>query len=112
VNAKEWKCINLYSDMHELFFMEYPCMLHEWLKRKATINSVALPLEPMVWDQAMLDSLKVLDNKWTRAIDFWFARVKESYIIEFIVEYSDYFIEDKRKLEEGPRKWMLQEFPL
>jgi hypothetical protein len=54
------------------------------VKRKVAINSVAFPLEPIVWDQATLDSLKVLDNKWTRAIDFWFTRVKEGYIIEFV----------------------------
>jgi hypothetical protein len=75
-------------------------------------TSVALPVEPIVWDQAKLDSLKVLDNKWTRAIDFWFTRVKEGYIIEFSIEYSDSFSEAERKFEEGPRKWMLEEIPL
>jgi hypothetical protein len=71
VNAKEWKGKYLYSDMHELFFMKFPCMLHEWLKRQAEVNSIVLPIEPIVWDQAKLDSLKVLDNKWTQAIDFF-----------------------------------------
>jgi hypothetical protein len=31
VNVKEWKGRYLYSDMHELFFTEFPCLLHEWL---------------------------------------------------------------------------------
>ena len=59
--------------MHELFFGEFPCMLHEWLKRQVEVNSTAFPVDPIVWDQANLDSLKVLDNKWTQAIDLWFA---------------------------------------
>jgi hypothetical protein len=52
----------------------------------------------------MFDILKELDNKWTRAIDFWFARVKERYFIEYVVKYSDSFSEDEAKFEEGPRK--------
>jgi hypothetical protein len=69
-------------------------------------------LQPIVWDQATLDSLKVLNNKWTRAIDFWFARVREGYIIEFVVEYNDSFSEAKIKFEEGPRKRMLEDILL
>jgi hypothetical protein len=104
VNVKQWKDMYLYTDMHEIFFVEFPCLLYEWLKRKTTTNSTMWPLEPMVWDQAMLDRLKVLDNKWTRDIDFWFSQVKEGYIIEFVVEYIDSFSEAERKFTEGSRK--------
>jgi hypothetical protein len=38
--------------------------------------------------------------------------VKEGYIVEFSIEYSDSFSEAERKFEEGPRKWMLEEIPL
>jgi hypothetical protein len=112
VNAKQWKDMYLYSDMHEIFFVEFPCLLHEWIKRKVATNSLVWPLEPVVWDQAKLEELKVLDNKWTQAIDFWFSRVKEGYIIEFIMEYTDSFSEAERKFAEGPRRWMLEEIPL
>jgi hypothetical protein len=63
--------------MHEIFCAKFPCLLHEWIKRKVAMNLVALSLKTIVWDQDMLDRLKELDNKWTRAIDFWFTRVKE-----------------------------------
>ena len=63
--------------MHEIFCAKFPCLLHEWIKRKVVMNLVVLSLKTIVWDQDMLDRLKELDNKWTRAIDFWFARVKE-----------------------------------
>jgi hypothetical protein len=92
--------------MHELFFVEFPCLLHEWLKRKEKVNPTVLPLESIVWDQSNIDILKEMDYKWMRDIDFWFSRVKEGYIIEFSIEYSDYFREAERKFEEGPRKWM------
>jgi len=102
----------LYSDMRELFFIEFPCFLHEWLKRQVEVNSAALPVEPIVWDQAKLDSLKVLDKKWTRAIDFWLDRMKEGHIINFFIEYNDSFNKAKRKFEEGQKKRMLEKIPL
>jgi hypothetical protein len=60
---KEWKGIYIYSDMHEIFLVEFPCMLHEWLKSKDVINLDVFPVETIVWDQANIDSLKVLDNR-------------------------------------------------
>jgi len=60
----------------------------------------------------MLDRLRVLENKWTRDIDFWFSQVKEGYIIEFVVEYTNSFSEAKNKFVEGPRKQMLKEIPI
>jgi hypothetical protein len=54
----------------------------------------------------------MLDNKWTWDIDFWFSQVKEGYIIEFSIEYSDSFSVAERTFEEGPRKQMLEEIPL
>jgi hypothetical protein len=112
VNAKEWKGTYMYSNMHEIFCMEFPFLLYERIKRQVVINSILFPLEPILWDQATLDSLKVLDKKWTQYIDFWFSPVKEGYIIEFVIEYSDSLSEVKRKFEESPRKWNLEEIPL
>jgi hypothetical protein len=98
--------------MHEIFFKEFPCMLHEWLKRQIDVNSVVLLVETIVWDQNKLDILKVIYNKCTQAIEFWFTRVKEGHIIEFSIEYSDSFNEVARKFKEGPIKRMLEEIPL
>jgi hypothetical protein len=56
--------------------------------------------------------LKELDNKWKRAIELWFSQVKDGYIIEFVIEYIDYFNEAKRKFAEGPIKKMLEEISL
>jgi len=82
------------------------------MKRKTTTNTALRPLESIVWDQAMVDRLKELDKKWTRAIDFWFSRVKEGYIIEFVVECTNYFSEVERKFMEGPIRRLLEEISL
>jgi hypothetical protein len=62
VNMKEWKGRYIYFDLHELFCVKFPCLLHEWLKIEEKFNSSLLPLEEIAWDQVKLDSLKALDK--------------------------------------------------
>jgi hypothetical protein len=112
VNVKRWKDKYIYTNMHETFFIEFPCFLYEWMKRKIATNSALWPLDPLVWDQVILYRLKALDNKWNKAIDLLFTQVKEGYIIEFPMEYSDSFSEAERKFAKGMRKQMLEEIPL
>jgi hypothetical protein len=73
VNAKQWKDKYIYSDMCEIFFAEFPCLLHEWIKMKDASNSSVWPLDMVVWDQDKLEEFKGLDNKWTWAIEFYFS---------------------------------------
>jgi len=78
----------------------------------ATTNTALRPLELTVWDQATIDRLKELDNKWSRSIHLWFAWVKEGDIIDFFVDYIDSFNEVERKFSEVPRKRRLEEIPI
>jgi hypothetical protein len=55
----------MYMDMHDFFFVEFPCFLFKWIKRKTITNSHAWSLELVAWDQAKIEELKVFDNKWT-----------------------------------------------
>jgi hypothetical protein len=38
-NIESWKQRYIYTDLHEVFFVEFPCLLYEWLKRQTTINT-------------------------------------------------------------------------
>jgi hypothetical protein len=51
--------------MNEFFFIEFPCLLYERLKRNTSTNTALRPLELVVWDQSTVDRLKELDNKCT-----------------------------------------------
>nr|QHR91537.1 hypothetical protein Q903MT_gene5572 [Picea sitchensis] len=53
-----------------------------------------------------------MDNKWSTAVDFWFARLKEGYIVEFAIDYSNSFSCTERKFTEGPRGRYLLLIPL
>jgi hypothetical protein len=64
-DMEHWKNKYIYTDMHEIFFVEFPCLFYEWLKRKTSTNIDLRTQEPLVWDQITLDRMKALDNKWT-----------------------------------------------
>jgi hypothetical protein len=32
-NVEKWKNRYIYTDLHEIFFVKFPCLLYEWLKR-------------------------------------------------------------------------------
>jgi len=98
--------------MHEIFIAKFTCLLYEWLKRKNATNTDLRDQEPSFWDWIMIGRLKTLNNKWTRAIDFWFSWVKEGYIIEIVVKYIDSFSEVERTFVKGPQKRLLEEIPL
>jgi hypothetical protein len=34
INLEQWKQRYIYSDLHEIFFAKFPCLLHEWVKRQ------------------------------------------------------------------------------
>ena len=38
VDMEHWKNKYIYTDMHEIFFVEFPCLLYQWLKRKTSTN--------------------------------------------------------------------------
>jgi len=65
VIVKKWKDDYIYTDMHELFFLEFPCLLFEWSKKKTSINYNVWPFELVVWDQDKIEILKLLEKKWT-----------------------------------------------
>jgi hypothetical protein len=71
-NIECWKERYIYTDLHEIFFVEFPCLLYEWLKRKKTVNISLRVEEPLVWDQTTVNRIKVVDNKWAQEIYFWF----------------------------------------
>jgi hypothetical protein len=87
-------------------------LLYEWLKRHITINTALGAQEPLVWNQNTLNRLKSMNSKWAKSAEFWFDRVKEGYIIEFVIEYNESFNELERNFVVEPRKRLLKEKPM
>jgi hypothetical protein len=82
VNAKKWKDKYIYLDMNEFFFEDISCLLHEWIKIQAAIDSSVWALKPVVWDQFKLEELKVLDNKGLEILNFCFlSKIRIHFLI-------------------------------
>ena len=62
--------------------------------------------------EGALNKLRSVDNRWSRAVDFWFKSIKEGYIVEFTIEYNNSFSVAERKLTKGPRGRYLELLPL
>jgi len=69
-NEKRWKYRYLYTDIHDNLFTKFLCLLYECSKRQTATNTTLRPLELILLDQATVDKMKVLENKWARDIDF------------------------------------------
>ena len=40
ISPQYWKDRYLYSDIHRIFFFEFPILVQEWVKRKTEINTM------------------------------------------------------------------------
>ena len=49
LSAKNWLERYIYSDIHEIFFADFPIVLHEWLSRLATRQTNFQRREPVEW---------------------------------------------------------------
>ena len=82
-----WKDSYTYLYKQKIFFVEFPCLLHE-CKRQTELNVVWRAEELVEWSQENVEILKNPDNKWTCAIDFWYFCIIEGYIVEFSIDYK------------------------
>jgi hypothetical protein len=60
----------VFNDLHEVFFSDFPHVLQEWISRlkdKHPTNHI----RKLEWNPVEITQLQQVDNKFTRAIDFW-----------------------------------------
>ena len=47
--SEDWKYNYLFYYFHEVYFMEFPVFLFEWLERQNEIRTLRIAKDPMVW---------------------------------------------------------------
>jgi hypothetical protein len=57
----------------------------------------------MEWKEESIARLKMVNNKFTRAIDFWLDIIVVGYITEFVVDISKSYSVSKHEFLKGPR---------
>jgi hypothetical protein len=94
----------VFTDLHEVFFCDFPHLLQEWILRLKD-NHATNQIRQLEWTPVQIEQLQHVNNKFTRAVDFWLDSIVAGFITEFavdttsrIAQWSKSFYED---LEEG-----------
>ena len=76
----------MYTYIHEIFFVEFYVVLHEWLSILATWQTKFQRREAIEWSAQLISEITSVSNPISRAIDFWVNSILQGYITEFAVE--------------------------
>ena len=103
LSAKKWIDEYIYSDIHEIFFAEFPILLHEWLLRLATKQTNFQRRETVEWSDQLVHEVTSVSNSISRAVDFWVDSILQGYITEFAVDTITSYSEAERIFFEDPK---------
>ena len=81
MSLEEWKEKYLYSNFCEVYFVEFPILLSEWLERKTTIRTIRILKNPIIWAKYRVNWLKNVKNHRSRAMYGVYTSIMEGYIV-------------------------------
>ena len=71
MSPKNWVDRYIYSDIHEVFFVEFPVILYEWLTRLAARQTSFQRREFVEWSDQLVHEVTNVSNAISRTVDFW-----------------------------------------
>ena len=86
----------IYSDIHEIFFAEFPILLNEWLSRLVTKQTKIQRRETIEWSDQLVPEVTSVSNKISRVVDFWVDSILKGYINGFVVDTITSYREAER----------------
>ena len=86
LSEENWLDWYIYSDIPNIFFAEFPIVLHEWLSILATLKTNFQRREVVEWNDQLVHEITSVSNTISRAIDFWVDIIFQGYITKFAVE--------------------------
>jgi hypothetical protein len=92
----------VFTDLHEVFFCDFPHLLQELilrLKDKHTTNQI----QQLYWTPVQIQQLQQVNNKFTRAVNFWLDSIVASFITEFTVDTEKSYNAVEKEFLQGPR---------
>jgi hypothetical protein len=90
------------SDLHEVFFCDFPHVLQEWISRLKD-NHPTNWIRQLEWNPVDITQLQQVDNKFTRAVDFWLDNIVARFITKFVVDTTKYYNTEEKEFLKGPR---------
>jgi len=103
ISTDEWLQRYLFTDMHEIFFVEFPIIFHEWLSRITDRKNCFKGDQSTRWNPVLINRLKIISNSIYRAVDYWFDSILGGYITEFAVDTVKSYSAAEREFFQGPR---------
>jgi hypothetical protein len=85
----------VFTDLYEVFFCDFPHILQEWIKRLKD-NHPMNQMRQLEWNPEEIVQLQRVDNKLTRAIDFWLDNIVVRFITKFAVDTAKSYNADKQ----------------
>ena len=70
----------IYFDIHEVFFAEFPIVMHEWLSILARRQTNFQRRETVKWNDQLVHEVTNVSNTISRAVDFWVDSILQGYI--------------------------------
>jgi hypothetical protein len=92
----------VFSDLHEVFFCDFPHVLQEWILRLKD-NHPTNRIRQLEWNSVEIAQLQQVDNKFTRAVDFWLDNIVAGFITEFAVDTAKSYNATEKEFLKGPR---------
>ena len=101
---KRWLDDYIYSDIHEILFVEFPILLHEWLVGLASRWTNYQTREITEWSDQLIQEVTRVSNIVSRAVDFWVDCILQGYITEFAKDTITSYSEAEQDFFQGPRR--------
>ena len=102
-DVERWLQDYIYSNLHEIFFVELHNILTEWLVRLCEENTTWRIDGRREWTAKLVQQLKEISNPISHAVDFLLDSILTVYIIEFSIDYMKSYSATERELFQGPR---------
>ena len=104
LSTENWVDEYIYSNIHEVLFIEFPIVLYEWLTILATRKTNLRRQEVVKWSDQLVHEVTSVGNDISRAIDFWVDSILQGYITEFMVETITSYSEVEIIFFQGPQR--------
>ena len=79
ISTEEWLQRYLFTDLHEIFFCEFPIIFYKWIAIIAQKNK-CFKDTPTIWNVVSISHVKSVSNSISRAVDYLFDSIIGGYI--------------------------------
>jgi hypothetical protein len=101
LSTKDWLKRYIFSDIHEVFFANFPTELLAWLSILEENKTSTCSERLAEWTLEVIQRLKKTDNSISRAVDFWLNNLLEGFITEFAIDTLKAYSEAERLFFKG-----------